>query len=102
MEFIEIKNLNNSELEALYIDSFPKEERIDFKDMFSGVFKPFKLYLCRLREKMVFFHSFTWSCPVVPTFSKEIFFLIVYSCLNCDRLMTIYAWVYFWAACSVC
>jgi len=44
MEFIEIKNLNNSELEALYIDSFPKEERIDFKDVFSGVFKPFKLY----------------------------------------------------------
>lgn len=34
---------------------------------------------------MVFFHSFTWSCPVVPTFSKEIFFLIVHSCLSCNR-----------------
>ena len=44
MEFVEIKDLNNKELESLYIDSFPKEERIDFNDMFSGVFKPFKLY----------------------------------------------------------
>lgn len=44
MEMIEIKDLNNKELELLYIDSFPIEERIDFSQMFSGVFENFKLY----------------------------------------------------------
>lgn len=45
MRFIEIKDLNNcEEVKKLYEDSFPKEEKINFSNFFSGVFKNFKLY----------------------------------------------------------
>ena len=44
MRYIECFDLKNADdFKKLYFESFPENERVDFNDLFSGVFKNFKL-----------------------------------------------------------